>query len=74
MNITYNYGHYYYEIYEEDGIWDIYGVSGFDSILMLEKMITLLNEKYKKGVWLRTKRNKAIYYDENGNEIEVSLL
>ncbi len=70
LNITYNYGHYYYEIYEEDGFWAIYGVSGFDSILMLEKMISLLNEKYKKGEWFRTKRNKAIYYDENGNEIE----
>lgn len=49
LNITYNYGHCYYEIYEEDGIWAIYGVSGFDSILMLEKMITLLNEKYRQG-------------------------
>lgn len=36
LNITYNYGHYYYEIYKEDGIRAIYGVSGFDSILMLE--------------------------------------
>ena len=71
LNITYNYGHDYYEIYEEAGIRAIYGVSGFDSILMLEKMITFLNEKYKKnGEWIRTKRKKTIYYDENGNEIE----
>ncbi|MBD5099617.1 MAG: hypothetical protein HDR24_06960 [Lachnospiraceae bacterium] len=71
LNITYNYGHYYYEIYEKDGIRAIYGVSGFDSILMLEKMIAFLNEKYqKKGEWIRTKRNKTIYYDENGNEID----
>ncbi len=71
LNITYYYGHYYYEIYGEDGIRAIYGVSGFDSILMLEKMIASLNDKYKKkGEWIRTKRNKTIYYDKNGNEIE----
>ena len=70
MNITYNYGHYYHEIYKEDGIRAIYGVSGFDSILMLEKMIAFLNEKYRKnGEWIRTKRQKTIYYDENGKEI-----
>ena len=71
LNITYNYGHYYYEIYKEDGIRAIYGVSGFDSIVILEKMIDFLNKKYKKnGEWIRTKRKKTIYYDENGNEIE----
>ena len=71
LNITYNYGHYYYEIYEEAGIRVIYGVSGFDSILMLEKMITFLIDKYKKnGEWIRTKRTKTIYYDKNGKEIE----
>lgn len=71
LNITYNYGHYYYEIYKEEGIRAIYGVSGFDSIPMLEKMIAFLNEKYKKnGKWIRTKRKKTIYYDENGNKID----
>ena len=38
---------------------------------MLEKMIAFLNEKYKKnGEWIRTKRQKTIFYDENGNEID----
>ena len=77
LNITYNYGHYYHEIYKEDGIRAIYGVSGFDSILMLEKMIVFLDEKYRKnGEWIRTKRQKTIYYDENGKEIDgmVALL
>lgn len=77
LNITYNYGHYYHEIYKEDGIRAIYGVLGFDSILMLEKMIAFLNKKYmKNGEWIRTKRKRIIYYDKNGNEIEsiVALL
>lgn len=71
LNITYNYGHYYYEVYKEDGIRAIYGKSGLDSIPILEGMIAHLEKKYKKkGEWITTKRNKTIYYDENGNEID----
>lgn len=71
LNITYNYGHYYYEVYKEDGIRAIYGKSGLDSIPMLEGMIAYLKKKYKKNEeWITTKRNKTIYYDENGNEID----
>ncbi len=71
VNITYNYGRYYYEVYEEDGIRVIYGMSGVDSISVLEKMMTYLQEKYKKrGEWVITKRNKTIYYDENGRETD----
>lgn len=34
-------------------------------------MIAHLEKKYKKnGEWITTKRNKTIYYDENGNEID----
>lgn len=71
LNITYNYGHYYHEVYKEEGIRAIYGKSGLDSISMLEKTIVYLEEKYKvNGEWITTKRNKTIYYDENGNEID----
>lgn len=71
LNITYNYGHYYYEVHKEDGIRAIYGKPGLDSIPILEEMITHLEKKYKKnGEWIITKRNKTIYYDENGNEID----
>lgn len=69
VNITYQYGRYYYEVYEEEGIRVIYGTSGFDSILVLTKMIAFLQEKYRKrGEWVITKRCQTIFYDENGRE------
>ncbi|MCI8976206.1 hypothetical protein D5282_02570 [bacterium 1xD8-48] len=75
LNITYNYGCYYCEIYEEEGIRSIYGLSGVDSIPILEKMTSFLNEKYKKkGKWITTKRKTTIYYDRNGNKIDDILV
>lgn len=71
LNITYNYGSYYYEVYKEKGIRSIYGMSGFDSIPVLEKIISFLEKKYKKnGKWITTRRSRTIFYDANGNEIE----
>lgn len=70
LNITFNYSNYYYEVYNE-GIKKIEGMSGIDSIPVIEKMIENIKEKYKKdGEWITTKRNKVIYYDKNGNEID----
>lgn len=64
LNITYNYGHYYYEVYKEEGIRAIYGKSGLGSIPMLERMIIYLKEKYKiNGEWITTKRNRTIKED-----------
>lgn len=72
LNITYNYGRYYSEIYKEEGIRTIYGMSGVDSISVLEKMITFLDKKYKeKGKWVTTKRSKTVYYDKDGIEIDI---
>lgn len=39
LNITYNYGHYYYEVNKEEGIREIYGKTGLDSIPILGEMI-----------------------------------
>lgn len=70
LNITYNYGSYYREIYEE-GIRTIYGLSGADSIRILEKMIEHIRNTYQvNGVWISTKRTITIYYDENNQLIE----
>ena len=72
LNITYNYSHYYYETYEEKGIRTIYGMSGIESIPVLEKMISGIEEKYKKdGEWIVTNRTKTIYYGKNGAEIDI---
>lgn len=46
LNITYNYSHYYNETYKDLGIRAIYGISGLDSIPMLEKMIENIKRKY----------------------------
>lgn len=71
LNVTYNYGRYYYEVYKEKGIRTIYGMFGLESIMVLEKMISFLEEEYKvKGEWICTKRKKTIYYDRDGKEIK----
>lgn len=70
LNITYNYSRYYYECYEE-GIEKIYGMSGIESIPVLEEMISVLMNNYQNdGVWMKSKRSKKIYLDEYGNEID----
>ncbi len=72
LNITYNYGRYYYETYKEKGIRTIYGISGIDSIPMLEKMISDIEKNYKKdGDWIISKREKTIYYDKNDREVDI---
>ncbi len=55
LNVTYNYGRYYSEVYEE-GTRKIYGMSGVDSIPILENMISGITKKYKKGdAWISSK-------------------
>lgn len=74
LNITYNYGSYYYEAAKENGIRSIYGMTGGDSIAVLEKMIKILETKYKiNDEWIYTKREKTIYLDEKGNVIKDPL-
>ena len=71
LNITYNYGHYYYEVFSEKGIKEIYGKSGAESIPILETMINRIKQKYHDGNdWITTKREIMVAYDENGNEID----
>jgi hypothetical protein len=71
LNITYNYGGYYGDVYKGKGIRAIYGMSGFDSIPVLEKMISSIEKKYKpNGEWIISKRKKTAYYDKNDREID----
>lgn len=74
LNVTYNYSRYYEEVYPENGIRTIYGLSGADSILVLSNMIEKLEEKYKKASeWITVKRQIQVAYDEKGNAIEDLL-
>lgn len=71
LNITYNYGIYYYEVFKEHGIRKIYGMMGVDSIPILENMIKTLTDKYQQnGEWICTKREKTFFYNENGEQID----
>lgn len=70
LNITYNYGGYFREVYEE-GIRKIYGMSGVDSIPVLESMIAGIVKKYKKdNTWICSTRTKTLCFDEEGNEVD----
>lgn len=74
LRITYNYGPYYREA-EEKGIRTIYGMTGGDSITVLEGMICYLEKKYKKdGDWIYTEREETLYLDENGKEVPDPLI
>lgn len=74
LKITYNYGTYYREVAER-GIRTIYGMSGGDSIAVLKDMIHNLEKKYKRnGEWIYTERERTLYFDENGKEVEDPLI
>lgn len=86
LNITYNYGRYYYEAAEGDerfygddgrdgysnlGIGGIFGKTGADTISMLNDLANRIEEKYKQdGEWITTRRKETIYRDKEGNEID----
>ena len=57
LNITYNYGQHYYEVFGEKGIRTIYGISGADSIPILEKAISQLGDDVVKDYWAATEGN-----------------
>lgn len=44
LNITYNYASWYYKAFGEKGIRSIYGISGAESIPVLEHAIEALNQ------------------------------
>lgn len=58
LNITYNYGEYYYEhLDKEKGIRFIYGKSGAESIPILEKAIASLGNEVDPDYWKATEGN-----------------
>ncbi len=56
LNVTYNYGHFYYrpEVFGEGGIRSIYGKTGAESIPMLEKAISALGDDVERYILLDT--------------------
>lgn len=66
INVTYNYGHFYYrpEVFGDGGIRSIYGKTGAESIPMLEKAISALGDDVDNSdYWHATEGNakRALY-------------
>ena len=61
LNITYNYGKFYYSAFERiglhEGIRSIYGKSGADSIVILNQVAALLGDDVNDDYWKPTEGN-----------------
>lgn len=75
LNITYNYSQYYYDCLDSDlGIRKIYGMTGLESILVLESAIESIKKKYQNenGGWINTERTSKKHFDPDGREIGLA--
>lgn len=57
LNITYNYGKFYYELLGDRGIRAIYGMTGLDSIPLLQDAANRLNDDTNEDYWEPTEGN-----------------
>ncbi len=59
MNITYNYAHFYYreDVFGEKGIRTIYGMTGLESIPVLQNAIEHLGDDTDPDYWKDTEGN-----------------
>ena len=59
LNVTYNYSKHYYrsDVFGEKGIRSIYGLTGAESIPVLERAISALGDDVASDYWLPTEGN-----------------
>lgn len=59
LNVTYNYGTFYRraDVFGEAGIRSIYGMTGAESVPVLERAILALGDETDKDYWKATKGN-----------------
>lgn len=57
LNITYNYGKYYYDTMGKKGVRAIYGKTGHESIPILEEAIAQLGDDISDDYWEATEGN-----------------
>lgn len=59
LNVTYNYAQFYYrdDVFGEKGIRTIYGMTGCDSIPILQKAIASLGDDVHPDYWAATEGN-----------------
>lgn len=63
LNITYNYAPHFHKALGDNGIRSIYGMSGAESILLLNKAISKLDDDVSDDYWESTEGNakRALY-------------
>lgn len=63
INITYNYGKIYREKFGKEGIRTIYGMTGAESIPIIQKVIDSLSDETNSDYWTATEGNtkRALY-------------
>ena len=63
LNITYNYGKIYREKFGKEGIRTIYGMTGAESIPVIQKVIDSLSDETNSDYWTATEGNakRALY-------------
>lgn len=57
LNITYNYGKFYYQTMGDNGIRTIYGMTGAESIPILKDAIAKLGDNVSDDYWEPTEGN-----------------
>ena len=57
INITYNYGKIYREKFGKEGIRTIYGMTGAESIPIIQKVIDSLSDETNPDYWTATEGN-----------------
>lgn len=57
LNITYNYADHYYRIFGDKGIRTIYGMTGAESIPVLQAAINQLSDDVDEDYWKSTEGN-----------------
>ena len=57
LNIIYNYGKYYYDVFGDDGIRTIYGMTASASIPVIQAAIARLGDDVSDNYWEATEGN-----------------
>lgn len=57
LNVTYNYGRHYYRVLGDEGIRTIYGMTGAESIPVLEAAAAKLSDEVSDDYWEATEGN-----------------
>lgn len=57
LNVTYNYGKHYYRVLGDEGVRTIYGMTGAESIPVLEAAAVKLPDEVSEDYWEATEGN-----------------